>query len=220
MVHRLSRLRSPTPRRGASSSSAVQRSPSPRHWLWTWEDVVALAAVVGPDGEAVGLDSSSAMIAEAIKRHGDTSSSISFQVGDAHRLPFQSECFEGCRIERTLQHLSDPDRVVAEVTRVLKRGGRAVTLDPDWETLVIAGSDGVLSGLIWQNHMRHQPQPRIGRRLRGSCQPTASWTSSSTDDHPPNRPRTLKAHAGYSGCGQERCRRWDRQPAHGRGVAR
>jgi ubiquinone/menaquinone biosynthesis C-methylase UbiE len=131
----------------------------------TGEDVVAMAAIVGPTGAAVGLDSSQAMITEALKRH-DGHPGVSFQVGDAHLLPFESESFDGCRMERTLQHLSDPDGAMTEITRVLKGGGRVALVDPDWETLVIEGSDPALSAKIWLHHINRHPQPRIGRRLR------------------------------------------------------
>jgi SAM-dependent methyltransferase len=119
----------------------------------TGEDVIAMASLVGPTGEAVGLDSSRAMITEASKRH-DHVPQVSFRVGDAHHLPFEARSFDACRAERTLQHLDDPDRAMAEIARVLDDGGRAALVEPDWETLVIEGSDVDLSAVIW-------------RRLRG-----------------------------------------------------
>ena len=132
----------------------------------TGEDVVAMAALVGPTGEAVGLDSSQVMITEASKRH-DHVPQVSFRVGDAHHLPFEPESFDGCRAERTLQHLTDPDGAMTEIARVLKSGGRLALVEPDWETLVIEGTDPAVSAVIWLNHMKRHPQPRIGRRLRG-----------------------------------------------------
>ena len=132
----------------------------------TGEDVVTIAAQVGPTGDAVGLDSSQAMITEVAKRHSHVPQ-VSFRVGDAHLLPFESGSFDGCRAERLLQHLSDPDGALAEIARVLKPGGRVALVDPDFETLVIEGSDPTMSTKIWLNHMERLPQPRIGRRLRG-----------------------------------------------------
>ena len=125
-----------------------------------------MAAQVGPTGDAVGLDSSQAMITEASMRHRHLPQ-VSFWVGDAHALPFESDSFDACRAERTLQHLYDPDRAVAEIARVLRVGGRVALLDPDFETLVIAGADPALSTRIWLNHMQRHPHPRIGRHLRG-----------------------------------------------------
>jgi len=87
-------------------------------------------------------------------------------VGDAQRLPFESESFDGCRGERVLQHVLDPDRAVGEIARVLKGGGRLALMEPDWEGLLIEGSDPELSGAIWRNHLGGARQPRVGRRLR------------------------------------------------------
>jgi SAM-dependent methyltransferase len=132
----------------------------------TGDDVVAMAALVGPTGEAIGLDSSQAMIAEATKRHRQVPQ-VSFQVSDAHWLPFESASFDGCRAERILQHVSDPGQVMREITRILKGGGRVALVEPDWETLIIEGSDPAVSAVIWRNHMKRHRHPRIGRSLRG-----------------------------------------------------
>lgn len=131
----------------------------------TGEDVIAMAALVGPDGRAVGLDASEAMVSEASQRHHQVAN-VSFQQGDAQRLPFESETFEACRCERTLQHLDDPDRVVGEIARVLKPGGRVALIEPDWEGLLIAGADPRLSRVIWERRLEAFRQPRVGRTLR------------------------------------------------------
>jgi len=131
----------------------------------TGDDVAALAAVVGPGGRAVGLDSSEAMISEAVRRHGQAPS-VSFVPGDAQRLPFDPATFDACRAERTLQHVGDPDRAVGEMARVLRPGGRVTLIEPDWEGLLIEGSDPTLSGAIWRNRLEGFRQPRVGRRLR------------------------------------------------------
>jgi SAM-dependent methyltransferase len=132
----------------------------------TGDDVAAIAAVVGPSGRAVGVDHSEAMIAEASKRHGDVVGAF-FEVADAQGLPFESGEFDACRTERVLQHLPDPDRAVAEMARVLKSGGRLVMMEPDWDGLLIDGSDPLLSGSIWRHRYAGVRQPMIGRRLRG-----------------------------------------------------
>lgn len=131
----------------------------------TGDDVAAMAAVVGPRGRAVGLDFSEAMIAEAVTRHGDVPG-VSFAVGDAQQLPFERESFDGCRVERVLQHLADPDQAVRELARVLKRGGRLALIDADWDAMVIEGADPEISGAIWRHHFAGIKQPRVGRRLR------------------------------------------------------
>ena len=95
----------------------------------TGEDTRALP------GRGVGLDPSAAMIDEAARRGGD------FVRGDAHALPFADGTFDGCRADRTFQHLTDPERALAELVRVTRPGGRVVVVDPDQETLVVDGAD-------------------------------------------------------------------------------
>lgn len=130
----------------------------------TGEDVVAMAALVAPDGRAMGLDASEAMVSEAMKRHRQVGH-VAFKHGDALRLPFDSNAFDACRCERTLQHVEDPNRAIAEMARVLKPGGRVALIEPDWEGLLIAGSDPDLSRAIWARRLKAFRQPRVGRQL-------------------------------------------------------
>jgi SAM-dependent methyltransferase len=50
------------------------------------------------------------------------SPSVQF-VGDAHGIPLADECVDGVIIQAVLEHVLDPQRVAAEVERVLKPGG-------------------------------------------------------------------------------------------------
>lgn len=45
-------------------------------------------------------------------------------LGDAHTLPFKSEVFDRVVIQEVLEHVRDPERVLAEIWRVLKPGGK------------------------------------------------------------------------------------------------
>lgn len=131
----------------------------------TGDDVATLAGVVGSSGRAVGVDSSEAMVSESIRRHGQVPGT-SFQLADAERLPLESGSFDACRAERTLQHVVDPERAISEMARVLKPSGRIALIEPDWEGLLLEGSDPDLSAVIWRSRLNSFRQPRIGRRLR------------------------------------------------------
>lgn len=131
----------------------------------TGDDVAAMAAIVGPKGRAVGVDSSEAMVSEAVRRHPGPPG-ISFELADAAKLPFDTSSFDACRAERVLQHVADPDQTVREIARVLRPGGRVALMEPDWDALLIDGPDPELSGAIWRNTLSGARQPYVGRRLR------------------------------------------------------
>nr|WP_159460546.1 methyltransferase domain-containing protein [Calothrix rhizosoleniae] len=52
-------------------------------------------------------------------------------------LPFSDNCFSAARCIRSIQHIANPIKVLAEMQRVVKPGGRLVILEPDWEQLHI-----------------------------------------------------------------------------------
>lgn len=94
----------------------------------TGDDVLALAALVGPTGSAVGVDSSAAAVAEA-KRRAAGVPQASFQQADAERLPYPDARFHGCRCDRTLQHVPDAEAALLELVRVAKPRGRVVVTE-------------------------------------------------------------------------------------------
>lgn len=59
-------------------------------------------------------------------------------VGDAMRLPFADASVDLLHCEHVLEHLSDPAALMAEVSRVLKPGGRFVFVTPNaWSYIAI-----------------------------------------------------------------------------------
>jgi ubiquinone/menaquinone biosynthesis C-methylase UbiE len=105
------------------------------------EDVQALAQRVGPTGRVVGIDNSETMVTEARARAAGRSLPVEYCVGDAQRLEFADNSFDGCRAERILVHLEDPAKALGELVRVARPGARLVVVDPDFETLVLHGGD-------------------------------------------------------------------------------
>jgi uncharacterized protein YbaR (Trm112 family)/SAM-dependent methyltransferase len=51
-------------------------------------------------------------------------------VGDGHHLPFLDSSFDGVVIEVVLEHIRDPERVISEIHRVLKRSGYVYSVIP------------------------------------------------------------------------------------------
>jgi SAM-dependent methyltransferase len=80
------------------------------------------------------------MRAKARRRFADTST-VDIRDGDAAALPVEAASVDRARIDRVLQHVDDPARVLAEIARVLRPGGRVALADPDWDTLAIDDVD-------------------------------------------------------------------------------
>lgn len=70
---------------------------------------------------------------------------------DGARLPFRDDSFDGCRIERVLQHVPDPGLIVDEILRVVRPGGVVAVLDADHTSLRVESqldpTGAMLSGL-------------------------------------------------------------------------
>ncbi|MEV7417073.1 methyltransferase domain-containing protein [Streptomyces sp. NPDC089919] len=104
-------------------------------------DVVRLAERVGPRGLALGVDASTELLALARGTAPAGLPQVRYAVGDAHRLPLASGSLDAVRVDRALQHVRDPERVVREMARVLRPGGRIGCAEPDWETFTITDED-------------------------------------------------------------------------------
>jgi len=100
-------------------------------------DLLALAGLLSPDSRLVGLDASARLLATAAERTAARCARCSLVRGDLLHVPFRDGMFAACRIDRVLQHLHDPGRVVRELARVLKPGGTLVAFDNDWDTLTL-----------------------------------------------------------------------------------
>jgi SAM-dependent methyltransferase len=99
------------------------------------------ALLAGAGLRPVGVDPSAAMLAAAATRLRLLGAPARLVQADGHGLPFRTASVDGCRIERVLQHVDDPDRVMAEVARILRRGGLLTVFEPDWATLRFGADD-------------------------------------------------------------------------------
>lgn len=128
-------------------------------------EVQRLAHYVGPTGRVVGIDINPFMIAEANRRLQDTSLPIVYQQGDGQTLPFADEYFDGCRAERVLMYVPHPDRMIAEMARVVRSGGRITVFDFDYGGTLFDGSDDRLAQRIQMILTTSVPHGTVGRRL-------------------------------------------------------
>ncbi len=87
-----------------------------------------LADKVGASGAVVGLDFSEGMLAIARERELD-GRPITWVQGDMTALDFPDATFDAVTVGYGLRNVTDLDKALAEIHRVLKPGGRAVSLD-------------------------------------------------------------------------------------------
>ncbi len=73
-----------------------------------------------PDLDVFGCDVSRGALAAAAAN----SEGVHFELGTAERLPFPDSHFDAVWVFDVLEHVDDPERMLAEVARVLRPGGR------------------------------------------------------------------------------------------------
>ncbi len=129
-------------------------------------DVYAMAKLVGPKGQVVGLDKSQTMIRKARSSHSFLPN-VKFEVGDIESLQFANSAFDACRCDRVFVHLENPERALHEIIRVTKNSGRICVLDVDWETLVVDSRYRELTRNLLNLKCDNMKQGWIGRRLYG-----------------------------------------------------
>ncbi|WP_037606418.1 methyltransferase domain-containing protein [Streptacidiphilus rugosus] len=136
----------------------------------TGSETQVLAAAVGADGAdgtAVGLEPHAGLRAVAEQRAADEGSRARFLDGDARALPLPDADVDLVWCERVLQHLTEPDRAVAEMARVLRPGGRIVLLDTDWATFVLHPAAPEIRPALAAVTQGTAATPDAGRRLAG-----------------------------------------------------
>lgn len=124
------------------------------------------AQAVGPSGHAAGIDPAPRMIGVARENAARTGSQAEFKLAAIERLPFEDGSFDVVLSSLMLHHLP-PDlkqEGLAEVSRVLKPGGRLVAVDIDrpanplwwlfaWPLLLMPGTAVNMRGEI-PDHLR------------------------------------------------------------------
>ncbi len=128
-------------------------------------DVRRLAALVGPEGRAIGVDASQALIETARSMSGGLHA-VEFIQSDIQRLPFASGSLNSCKVDRTLQHVKRPATVLDEMFRSVCSGGAVVCAEPDWGTFAIDDAQHPIARQIahsWREGFRN---PRVGSELR------------------------------------------------------
>lgn len=94
------------------------------------------------DVTAVDLSESSLEVARA----RDSTNSVRYLLADAYELPFEDETFDVITSTDFLEHVSDPRRVIAEISRVMKPNGFFFfhTFNKNWFAKLM-----VIKGMEW-----------------------------------------------------------------------
>jgi ubiquinone/menaquinone biosynthesis C-methylase UbiE len=122
---------------------------------------IDLRSLLAAGAEAVGVDRDPAMVAEARRR----APGADVRQGDAHALPVPDASADRARTDRVLQHLAQPDAVLAEIFRALRPGGVVGLAEPDWDTLTVAADDVETSRGFARFTAGQVRNPTIGREL-------------------------------------------------------
>ena len=112
--------------------------------------------------ELVGVD-----ISDAVRSNGALAARC---LGDAGRLPFRDEAFDGCVSNYVVEHLTEPERHLKEVARLLRPGGVYCFRTPNlWHYVTLASRLlPYRAHLKWANWLRaldraHDPYPTYYR---------------------------------------------------------
>jgi SAM-dependent methyltransferase len=125
------------------------------------DDARRLASLVEPGGSVVGVDASRALLERARRDAPE----VTWVVGDAHQLPFEASSFDAARVERALQHVAEPERVIGEMVRVVRPGGIVLACEPDWGTMALSTNRQDLVDALAAAAEASITHPRVGRAL-------------------------------------------------------
>ncbi|MCP8616703.1 demethylmenaquinone methyltransferase [Salirhabdus salicampi] len=104
----------------------------------TGDWAISLARAVGTSGEVVGLDFSENMLSVGREKVKEMNLDyVSFVHGDAMNLPFPDNTFDYVTIGFGLRNVQDYAKVLSEMARVVKPGGKVVCLETSQPTLPV-----------------------------------------------------------------------------------
>lgn len=125
----------------------------------------ALAASVGPGGRVVGVDIAEPMLALARKRCAGLPQ-VSFDTSDICAMPYEDASFDIALATQVYEYVETIDESLVELARVIRRGGRALLVDTDWESCVWASSDDARMRRVIDTWNQHIPHPQLPRTLK------------------------------------------------------
>jgi ubiquinone/menaquinone biosynthesis C-methylase UbiE len=98
-------------------------------------EITSRLAQLFPQANATGIDLLEPHLALARERYADLGSRVSFRQADAFELPFADRSFDLTVCRHMLQAVPSPERVIAEMVRVTRPGGRLHLLVEDYDMI-------------------------------------------------------------------------------------
>jgi ubiquinone/menaquinone biosynthesis C-methylase UbiE len=131
-------------------------------------EVRALRRLTRPEVAIVGLDHSPALIdaARRLTAEEGLAGNVTYQVGDAHHLPYGDGGFDVVTLHTLLSHVDDPPQVLREARRLVRPGGTVAVFDGDYASLTFGYPDHALAKTIEEKLIQLiVANPRIMRDL-------------------------------------------------------
>jgi ubiquinone/menaquinone biosynthesis C-methylase UbiE len=136
---------------------------------------VEAARFVGPRGHVAAIDISPEQIAAAEQLCAQHSW-VACRVADVAMLPYEDDAFDAVFCNQVLEYVADLEAALAEVRRVLRRGGRLVVVATNWSSLVWHSEDPERMARMLRAWATHAPYPDLpsilpARLRRAGLQP-------------------------------------------------
>lgn len=141
-------------------------------------DLALAAAAIVPGARVLGLDVSARMaVAAEARRRNERQDRVTFMVGDMLGLPVPDASMDVVTVGYGLRNVPDWRRALDEITRVLRPGGRVLTLDfyrpanAVWRFLFLRylSAAGNLVGWLWHR------EPVVYGYIAPSVDAFVSW---------------------------------------------
>lgn len=133
----------------------------------------AMAKAVGWEGKVIGIerDAEQLKLANFLTEQAAENGLVEFRQGDANDLPLTDEewgTYDVVHTRFVLEHLTHPEKAVAQMVKAAKVGGRLIASDDDHAIFRITPEPPGFTTL-WEAYMRSYDRlgndPFIGRRL-------------------------------------------------------
>ncbi len=129
-------------------------------------DASLLANEVSPTGHIFALDNDLGILSASKELPRSHAFPLGFIQANATELCFSDNQFDGCRVDRVLQHLPEPRKAFEEMVRVTKQQGWIVAIEPDWDTAIVySQSKRKITRTVLNNWADTRKSGWIGREL-------------------------------------------------------